>query len=134
MIEHCSNMFISYTVRHTGFLKFQLVKSRVENWQYNKVKIKSIVKEKKETIGKTGKNEISILIYPMVQNWKSDTYRAVVYGPRECFTAVPDLPIGSIGWSLGPQNLGGLRSRCIIFSTLLLDFHTYAVIVYCTFF
>jgi hypothetical protein len=25
------------------------------------------------------------------------------------------LPIGSIGWSLGPQNLGGLRPRCIIF-------------------
>ena len=28
---------------------------------------------------------------------------------------VPDFPIGSIGWSLGPQSLGGLRPRCIIF-------------------
>jgi hypothetical protein len=33
--------------------------------------------------------------------------------------SVPDLPIGSIGSSLGPQNLGGLRPRCIIFLTLL---------------
>jgi hypothetical protein len=33
--------------------------------------------------------------------------------------SVPDLPIGS---SLGPQNLGGLRPRCILFLTLLLDF------------
>jgi hypothetical protein len=41
---------------------------------------------------------------------------------------VLDLPIDSIGWSLGPQNYGGLRPRCIIFLTLLLDFHTYAVI------
>ena len=43
------------------------------------------------------------------------------------------VPMGSIGSSLGPQNLGGLQSRCIIFLTLLiLDFHTYAVITYCT--
>jgi hypothetical protein len=41
--------------------------------------------------------------------------------------------IGSIGWSLGPQNLVGLRPRCITFLTLLLDLHTYAVITYCTF-
>ena len=34
---------------------------------------------------------------------------------------------------IGPQNLGGLRPRCILFSTLLLEFHTYAVIAYCTF-
>jgi hypothetical protein len=47
--------------------------------------------------------------------------------------SVPDLPIGSIGWSLGTHDLGGLRPRCIIFLTLLLDFHTYAVIAYCTF-
>ena len=38
----------------------------------------------------------------------------------------PDLPIGSIG----PQNLGGLRPRCIIYLTLLLDFHIYVVIMY----
>jgi hypothetical protein len=29
---------------------------------------------------------------------------------------------------LGPRILGGLRPRCIIFLTLLLDIHTYAVI------
>jgi hypothetical protein len=40
-------------------------------------------------------------------------------------TPVPDLPIGSIGWSLGPQSLGGLRPRWRIFLTLLLDFNTY---------
>jgi (2Fe-2S) ferredoxin len=34
---------------------------------------------------------------------------------------VPGLPIGSIGWSLGPQNLGDLRPRCIMFLTLLLE-------------
>ena len=45
---------------------------------------------------------------------------------------VLDLPIGSIGWRLGPQNLGGLRPRFMLFLTLLLDFHTYAVITYCT--
>jgi hypothetical protein len=45
-------------------------------------------------------------------------------------SAVLDLPIGSIGWILGPQNLGGLRSMCIIFSTLLLDFHTYPVLYF----
>jgi hypothetical protein len=28
---------------------------------------------------------------------------------------VSDLPIGSIGWSLGTQNLGVLRPRCIVF-------------------
>jgi hypothetical protein len=28
--------------------------------------------------------------------------------------AVPDLPIGSIGWSLGSQKLGGIQPRCII--------------------
>ena len=28
---------------------------------------------------------------------------------------------------------GGLRPWCIVFLTLLLDFHTYAVITYCTF-
>jgi hypothetical protein len=48
--------------------------------------------------------------------------------------AVPDLPIGSIGRSIWPQNLGDLRPRCILFLTLLLDFHTYAVISYCTFY
>jgi hypothetical protein len=46
---------------------------------------------------------------------------------------VSDLPIGLIDWSLGPQNLWGLRTRCILFLTLLLDYHTYAVITYCTF-
>ena len=35
---------------------------------------------------------------------------------------VPDLSIGSIGWSLGPQNFGSLRPRCIICLTLLMDF------------
>ena len=40
---------------------------------------------------------------------------------------VPDLPIGSIG----SQIIGGLRPRCIIYLTLLLmDFHTYVVIMY----
>ena len=40
---------------------------------------------------------------------------------------VPDLPISSIG----SQILGGLRPRCIIYLTLLLmDFHTYVVIMY----
>ena len=47
----------------------------------------------------------------------------------QCRLPVPDLPISSIGWSLGPQNLRGLRSRCIISLTLLLDFHTCAVIL-----
>jgi len=48
-------------------------------------------------------------------------------------TLVPDLPIGSTGWSLEPQNIGGLRPRCIVFLALLLDIHTYAVITYYTF-
>ena len=40
---------------------------------------------------------------------------------------VPDLPISSTG----SQILGGLRPRCIIYLTLLLmDFHTYVVIMY----
>ena len=47
--------------------------------------------------------------------------------------SMPDLSIDSIGWSLGPQNLGGLLPRCILFLTLLLQFHIYAVITYCTF-
>jgi len=34
---------------------------------------------------------------------------------RNKLCTVPDLPIGSIGWSLGPHNLGGIRSRCMIF-------------------
>ena len=34
---------------------------------------------------------------------------------RNTLCIVPDLPIGSIGWSLGPHNLGGIRSRCMIF-------------------
>ena len=34
---------------------------------------------------------------------------------------------------LKPQHVGSLRPRCIIFLTLLLNFHTYAVITYCTF-
>ena len=55
---------------------------------------------------------------------------------RKCFNngaTVPDLPINSVDWSLGPQQLGGLRPRCIILLILLLDFHTYAVITYSTF-
>ena len=44
--------------------------------------------------------------------------------------SVADLPIGSTGWILGAQNLGGRRLRWIIFLTLLLDFHTYVVITY----
>ena len=46
-----------------------------------------------------------------------------------CSTDLPTC-IGSIGWSLGPQNLEGLQPRCMIFSTLLLDFHSYDVITY----
>jgi hypothetical protein len=46
---------------------------------------------------------------------------------------VPDLPIGSIDWNLGPQHLGGLRPMCVKILTLLLDFHTYAAIRYITF-
>ena len=41
------------------------------------------------------------------------------------FYSVSDLPIGSTGSRLGPQNLGGLRPRFIIFLSLLLDFHNY---------
>jgi hypothetical protein len=44
-----------------------------------------------------------------------------------------DLSTYSTGWSLEPKNLGGLRPRCIIFLTLLLEFYTYAVITYCAF-
>jgi hypothetical protein len=44
--------------------------------------------------------------------------------------AVPDLQIGWTGWSLGPQNLGGLRPICIVLLTLLLNFHTYAVLAH----
>jgi hypothetical protein len=40
----------------------------------------------------------------------------------------------SIGWNLEPQNLGGLQQRCMSLFTLLLDFHTYAIITYCTFY
>ena len=35
--------------------------------------------------------------------------------------SVPDLPIGSIGWSLEPQHLGVLRPRYTISLTLLMD-------------
>jgi hypothetical protein len=35
--------------------------------------------------------------------------------------AVPDWLIGSIGWCLGPQHLGGLRPRYKISLTLLMD-------------
>ena len=34
---------------------------------------------------------------------------------QQRLSTVRDLPIGSIGWSLGPHNLGGLQLRCIIF-------------------
>jgi len=61
-----------------------------------------------------------------VYNIGENIYRTFTVHQR----AVPDLPMG---WSLGTQNLGGLRSRCIIYLTLLLDLHTYAVITYCTF-
>jgi hypothetical protein len=48
-------------------------------------------------------------------------------------SAVSDLPIGSIGWSLGAQNLRGLLPMCIILLTLLSDFHTFAVTTFWTF-
>ena len=41
---------------------------------------------------------------------------------RKClwtWRAVSGLPISLTGWRLGPQNLGGLRQRCIIFLTLI---------------
>ena len=46
--------------------------------------------------------------------------------------AVPDLPISSTGWSLGPQNLGGFRPRCIIYLTLLLDFLNNPSVIFLT--
>ena len=45
---------------------------------------------------------------------------------------VSNIPIRWTSWRRWPQQLGDLRPRCIIL-TLLLDFHKYAVITYCTF-
>jgi hypothetical protein len=61
-----------------------------------------------------------------LKGWEIRCFNAIAWGDGPW--SVPDLPIGSIGWSLGPHNLGGLRPWCIIFLTLLLDFHTYAVL------
>jgi hypothetical protein len=63
-------------------------------------------------------------VYLILEWVKQDTNIQNTIGPSYySVQPVPDLNIGSIGWSLGPQNVRGLLSRCIIFLALLLDFH-----------
>jgi hypothetical protein len=94
---------------------------------YTHIYIYSIAKFSQTYRFNNSKVEKQIMVFVLLFNVSTNSVRS--YGVRRgCIQC-----IGSIGLSLGPHNLGGLRTRCIIFLTLLLDFHTYAVITYCTF-
>ena len=68
--------------------------------------------------------EIKVLVWDRRNNVAElNRFKDIIYR-----LSVPDLPIGTIGLSQGTHNLEGLRTRCIIFLALLLNFRTYAVI------